>query len=498
MQPAFRLPDDLLDHLPAQENGIGIWVVGGAIRDHLLGRHYSDLDFVVSENAVELARTLANRLDWDFFVLDAERGAARILPRQSGQPIDRIDFSTIRGQDVEEDLKHRYFTINALAMNVYELSKLIDPTNGIQDLRSGVLRPCSPSSLKDDPVRVIRAVRFATQLEFKLDADAIAQVNAAVGGLSDVSAERIRDELFRILNGINVATAIRLLDHLHILEVLFPDIVGLKRAINGGTSTPTEWEIRLAQFRDMKQIVDILRRKHDPEAAADAVWGSLSLKLGRYREQISDFLDTSMTDARTRSSLCFFTLLGLPVEVDDEAAFDLDSAQIERGIEVQSLKDSLLKRSRAFRLSGEESEFIRRTAAGYLTLETIPDPDYLSDLELHRFYRDFGVGGVSAALLYLSRATAIAAGPPDADSWERRLTSVRLLWEAFFDRYGVVIEPPVLLNGSDLMEEFNLAPGPRIGMLLDALREAQVVGQVRTRQEAFDFIRELRLRGNSS
>ncbi|MGD2057159.1 MAG: hypothetical protein PVI04_00385, partial [Anaerolineales bacterium] len=224
MSSSFRLPPDLQEHLPDPDRGPDVWVVGGALRDHLLGRPYDDLDFVISSSAIPFARKVANALSWDFFVLDHERGAARILPKDKRYPIRRMDFSQLRGASIEADLRHRDFTINALGVSVQDPSSLIDPTGGLEDLRLRQLRACGPDSISQDAVRVLRAIRFASDLEFAIHPKTTAQIKDAVRLVREVSIERIRDELFRILDSKNVAAAVRLLDHLKVIEVIFPDI----------------------------------------------------------------------------------------------------------------------------------------------------------------------------------------------------------------------------------------------------------------------------------
>lgn len=488
MGSTFRLPEDLRQHLPSEETGV--WVVGGALRDHLLGRSFDDLDFVVAGDAVDLARSVANGLGWNFFVLDSERGAARILPKSNGSHIRRIDFSTLRGEVIEEDLRQRDFTINALGLHIHQLSKLIDPTGGAEDLRNQLIRTCSALSLAGDPVRVVRAIRFATDLGFSIHPDTITQLKATIDLLHVVSIERTRDELFRILGGSNVNAAIRLLDHFQILETIFPDVGSLKRSTNGGSAVSNEWQIRLAQIRDFIELTRILHHDHDAEAAADAIWGSVSLKLGRYRAQVSSHLETCLTGDRSRRGLLVFALIRLPQATDGTGS--VDSKLSADGIAFKARSQGLetYERAGAFRLSTSECVFIRDATEGSKALETAGELDGLSDLEIHRFYREFGVGGISAVLLYLSYANATSIGPPAPDVWDRKLSVARDLWSGFFDRYQQIVAPGSFVNGSDLIHALGVVPGPLIGDMLAAIQEAQVVNRVHSREDAFDFARD--------
>jgi poly(A) polymerase len=485
MGSTFSLPEDLHQHLSSEETGV--WVVGGALRDHLMGRSFDDLDFVAAGDAVDLARSVANALGWNFFVLDSERGAARILPQQESSSIRRIDFSTLRGEAIEEDLKQRDFTINALGLQINQLSKLIDPTGGAADLRDRRLCACSPSSLSNDPVRTIRAVRFATDLGFSIHPDTTGQIKAATDLLHAISIERIRDELFRILGGRNVNAAVRLLDHFQILEAIFPKIGSLKGFTNSGPAARSEWQIRLAMIREFIKLTRILHRDHDAEAAADAILGSVSLKLGRYREEVSSHLEKCLTDDRSRRSLLVFALIRIPQLQVETGQIESNSALGGPGYKPRSRGAGPFKFVGALRLSSKECKFIRDATEGYQALEAAGELDGLSDLEIHRFYREYGVGGISAALLYLSFASATAIGPPAAEVWERKLSVVRDLWNGYYDRYKVVVAPKPFVDGLDLINELGVVPGPKVGDMLVAIQEAQVVDRVRSREDALRF-----------
>jgi tRNA nucleotidyltransferase/poly(A) polymerase len=491
MGSAFRLPADLLGNLPDPDRGPEIWVVGGALRDHLLGRPYDDLDFVVDRGAIPFARQIANSLSWDFFVLDQERGAARILPKEEDYPIRRMDFSELRGGCIEADLRKRDFTINALGASVRQLSKLIDPTGGLEDLKLKQLRTTGPDSLSDDAVRVLRAIRFAADLEFTIQPGTTAQIKKAVQRIQEISIERVRDELFRILGCKNVAAAVSLLDHFSVIEAIFPDIIQTGRSNNGGSASLSPWQIALSQLRKLAELMLVLQPRHDAEAAADATWGSVSLRLGRFRESIGELLEVNLSEGRPVRSLLYFTILGM-------ARTDFNPGGIASGrsgldalpVGVQKCQ-KLLNHADQFRLSRAEGVYIGNASAACAVLEAVQQGEGLSDVDVHRYFRSFAEAGVTAVLIYLSSAAARSAGPPDADLWEHRLKVARILWEAYFERYEDVVAPISLLDGSDLMEALGMESGPRVGELLLAIKEAQVSEGIRTREQAIEYARQL-------
>src|SRR4030042_4428266 len=198
-------------------DGVPVYLVGGAVRDALLNRHSYDLDFVTPGDSMKIARRLADDLGGAYFPLDPTRKVARVVLKPNSKlavdgisPI-RVDFSAFQGADLTGDLQGRDFTINAMAVEVNQLSNLIDPTGGAADLVARCLRACSPSSFLDDPVRILRAVRFSVDLELSIVPDSLHSLREALAHLTKVSSERIRDELFRILLISNPDPSLRLL-----------------------------------------------------------------------------------------------------------------------------------------------------------------------------------------------------------------------------------------------------------------------------------------------
>jgi tRNA nucleotidyltransferase (CCA-adding enzyme) len=170
-------------------------LVGGAVRDTLLdrARDYLDLDFVLPELAVEVAREIAHRHKAGFVVLDEQRRIARVIFKQG-----TVDFAQQEGDSLEKDLKRRDFTVNAIAYNPHR-EELIDPLEGLADLEKHSLRMVSQTNLSDDPLRLLRAYRQAAQLNFSIDEATRASIRQLASRLSKIAAERIQNELGYLL-----------------------------------------------------------------------------------------------------------------------------------------------------------------------------------------------------------------------------------------------------------------------------------------------------------
>lgn len=194
---ANRYPQlHLLAELAAGEGSA--YLVGGCLRDLLLGRPVADLDLVLAGGTTELPRRFAARTGGSFFWLDEERGHARVIVSTATGPVT-FDFAPLRGADLATDLRLRDFTINALAVPLVADGALIDPLGGAADLARRLVRVCSPQSFSDDPLRLVRAYRFAAALGFALEPATAAAIPLQATLLARVAGERLRDELFAIL-----------------------------------------------------------------------------------------------------------------------------------------------------------------------------------------------------------------------------------------------------------------------------------------------------------
>lgn len=171
------------------------YLVGGAVRDALLGRksEYLDLDFVLPGNAVKTARAIAHHYKAGFVLLDAQRQIARVVFKQA-----TVDFALAVGSSLETDLQRRDYTINAIAYNPHT-GEIIDPLQGSADLQQGLLRMISPTNLQDDPLRLLRAYRQASQLNFVIEPDTHLAICKLAPLLANVAAERVRVELGYLL-----------------------------------------------------------------------------------------------------------------------------------------------------------------------------------------------------------------------------------------------------------------------------------------------------------
>lgn len=464
------------------------YLVGGAVRDALLMRTTHDLDFVLLSGALKAGRVVANALKGAYYPLDAVRQTARVILYAPDGTREILDFAVIRGEDLESDLRARDFTINAMAIDLRHPTQLLDPLGGAADLLARQLRACSPRAFSDDPVRILRGVRLAAELNLKIQPETLKIMRQSVGELERVSSERKRDELFRILDGPQPAKALRALEMLGALVYVLPELVSLKNVMLAPPVDKNVWTHTLDVVRNLATLLDVLDMKYKPDTAANLSMGLVSMRLGRYREQLAEHLKSSITPERPLRSLLFLAALFHEVAQSqipqvDESAGDMIDNDIAGAQMVE-------ERGEALHLSNDEIarlkiivRFHRRT----ILLAQEEDPP--SRRAIYRFFRDVGDVGVEISLLSLADTLATYGPAPHQDMWARHINTVRMLYEAWWEHPQEYISPPALLGGYDLIDELRLKPGLHIGQILEAIKEAQATGQVTDRDGALSLAR---------
>jgi tRNA nucleotidyltransferase/poly(A) polymerase len=210
----------LLDLVRESASGTRVYLVGGAVRDLLLGRPAKDLDFVQPHGSIQLAKAVSRRMHGVMYTLDDVRHSARVILRQGEQDEQVLDFTSFIGENLEEDLHQRDFTINAMALDLDAPEQLIDPLGGEKDLEDGLLRLCGPDSLTSDPLRVLRGVRLISSYDLEYGLEITAAMRVATKKLGLVSGERIRDEMFKCLAVPNFKATFILMVEFGILDQL--------------------------------------------------------------------------------------------------------------------------------------------------------------------------------------------------------------------------------------------------------------------------------------
>ncbi len=466
------------------------YLVGGVVRDALLGLENHDLDFVVSGDVRRLAKQVANDLGAAFYMMDLEHQTARVVCQGEKSRQYNLDFSALRGADIDQDLAARDFSINAMAVDIEDLERIIDPLRGAQDLKDRRLRACSPTSFRDDPVRLLRAVRHAVALQLSMDSNTINWLKEASADLPLSSLERQRDEFFRILEGRKVDTAVRILDQFGLLELILPEVTALKHEAQPPHAVDV-WEHTIATLSWLEKLIDLLAAEYHEEKGANLVLGLAALYLGTYRDQLRRHFDQPLVSGRTVRGDLFLAALLHDTGKPGKRTVDSAGRTHFYGHEMLSA-DIARQRARAMVLSNKEMERIELLVRQHLRIHLMAKAGVdVNQRSIYRYFRDTGQAGIDLCFLSLADTLAMDGVTILPVRWERELTICRQVLQAWFDQYDQVVDPPRLIDGDDLMNHFQLHPGPMIGMILDAIREEQGAGQITTTAQALRLAQEL-------
>jgi putative nucleotidyltransferase with HDIG domain len=424
------------------------WLVGGAVRDRLLGRDTDDLDIALPGDPRPFARRLARAVRGAAFELSGEFGAWRVVAPEHAWHVDLVE---LRDGDIHADLALRDFTINAMAEPLAG-GGLLDPHGGERDLAARLVRMVSPRALTDDPLRSLRAVRFAVELDLALEPATARQVSATAPGLRGVAAERVFAELKRVISAERVLDGLRLLDEHGLTDVVLPELNALKG-------------VEQSQFHHLDvhdhtlAVLDEVTKLDDP-ILADPLADELTR--GEAMRWAALLHDAAKPQTRGELPCGRVTFLG-----HDTAGAQLAKDVLGRLKTSTKLRDyvaALILHHLDAGFLVHERPLDRRTIWRYL-VKTRP---YSADVTLFTVADRLATRGKNAeaaieAHLDVARTLIAAAAEP---------------------------VPPPLVRGDELIAA-GIAPGPRLGTILAQLEEDRFAGAVSTREQALARAREL-------
>lgn len=468
------------------ELGVLAWLVGGRLRDSILGRVTLDTDIAVAGDAWQFAARAAARAAGRLVRLHREPDIGRVVWRTQ-QGWIRLDVAALVGRTIEEDLRRRDFTVNALAAAVQaELppsqSEIIDPTGGLDDLRSRTLRLTHAGALLDDPLRLLRGPRLAAELGFQLHPETASSITLHAPAIATIAPERVRDELVRLIAVPAPAEQVRQLDRLGLLDPLLPELLAGRGVRQSPPHERDVYEHGLAVMAAVAEVQQLVERGTGPLAADP--WQQV---LEPYAERLAAWLAQPMGDGVPRG--LWLRLAGLLHDIGKPVCMTVEpGGRIRfRGHETESAtlaaaiahRLRLANASRAYLLAVIRNHGRpRRLAAAEITRRAI-----------FRYFRSTGDVGVDVALHALADALGKSHGR-ESVGWPVALV-VRRLLQAWFDERETVVSPPPLLRGDEIIAALGLTPGPRVGRLLEAMVEAQAAGELASKAQALQFVGRL-------
>ncbi len=455
---------------------MGPHVVGGFLRDALLGRATRDLDLAVSGDALALARRLADALGGAYVPLDDPRKIARVVAHHENETW-QIDVAALQG-DRLQDLARRDFTINAMSVPLDGMleeawpSLILDPLDGREDLERRQVSAVSPDVFREDGIRLLRAVRLAAQLDFAIDPATRELVQQDASALHGVAGERVKDELLAILASDSALQNVHLLDELGLLTRIFPELEAGR-----DVRQPREhhWDVLRHNMETVGAVEGLLTRELEP------AW---ALEMVPWPADMDSYFKEMMTDGHTRGTL--LKLAGLLHDVAKPATRTVTPEGRIRFLGHHTHgADMAGKALKRLRFSNKGIALVRTQIEHHLRPALMSHGDELATPRaVFRYFRSAGDAYLDT--LYLNLADYLAARGPylEQDEWAAYTNKVRHILEYGAGQREKAPAKPRLVDGNALMVALALPPGPLVGRLLDAIQEAQATGEVNTTDEA--------------
>jgi poly(A) polymerase len=462
--------------------GTEAYLVGGLIRDVLLSRQTGDIDITINGDALEAASRVANAFGGKYVLLDKVNRVSRvILAGQENEPASKqreLDFASLAG-DIEADLARRDFTIDAMALDLgrWADASLIDPFGGLSDLHQGIVRVVSPSAFPSDAVRLLKGVRLAYELGFRIESDTEALMQRHCHLLSGVAGERLREELIRLLAIPGEEKLPSYLYKLGLLTAIIPEL-----ALTKGITQPKEhfWDVLTHSFSTVA-AADFVLAKGGWAYAGDEVRAAVpwSARLDKHFSQ-------PVSSGSTRRILLKMAALLHDVAKPQAKTIEANGRMRFLGHAQQGadMTAAILER---LRFSSREIKLAETLVRYHLRPTQMSQSGSPSSRAIYRYFRDTGDADVD--VLFLSLADHLATSGPrlKPDNWRAHTQLVDYVITKRFQEESVV-KPPRLISGHDLIRLFGLSPSPRIGELLEAVREAQASGEISARDEALAYL----------
>ena len=446
------------------------YIVGGFVRDRLLGVRKESVDIDI---AVPKPKTIVECVESELSIKPFSFERVKTVYSFVGKDF-RFDISGILGSSIEEDLKKRDFTINAIAVDVRELflpfnddALLIDPTGGFEDLERGIIRPVYAGALSDDPVRILRGVRFKLELGFEYHSSFVEQAVKCSRLLEGAPTERVREELVKVLRRGDFHLFLREIDSLSSLYPVFRELEGIEKIPPSG----------LHQF-NLKEhtlkCVELLETYALPKKEEI---------LGEYGERIgNEEFFPGFTDRECLKLSALYHDVGKPGTVEERNGKLTFHGHDKLGAEI--VKGALLRLSFGKRASKMAYTCVRHHLRPFFLYDLFKRGE-LSDRAVYRFFRDAGAYAFHVLLLSVADFGATSdecyGELPSYESFLKELVS-------FYRERLENLKP--LLTGEEIMEIKGMEkPNKCVGIFKEKLLELQALGKVKTKEEAVKAVR---------
>lgn len=450
----------------AQENfeHAKIYVVGGVFRDFWLDKENFDKDIVIDGvSAQKFTKSLAERLNATFIPLDEENKIYRLVLEDK---INCIDIAEVVGENIEQDLKRRDLTINSVAVNLSS-GEIIDINNGIEDLKNKKIREISEQNFLDDPLRLLRVYRFEAMLGFEIDKDLQNIVRKHADKIKKSAVERISYELLKLFGGAYSFKALFDMDEAGLLARILPISQDLK-------TVPPNLHHHLDLFNHSIEVVKQIQEIYQKGSA-----------------EVKEHLDN--VEFGPVSRLAHLKLAGFLHDIGKPSTWTIEENTgrhrfIKHDDVGAKMSVSILKK---LKCSKKQIDYMAKMIKYHIYPSHVVQSPELSEKIYMRLIRKMDADVIDVITLAMADRLSARGEEITDEIVANNLSNLQKLLDYYLSIKDTLEPLEKLLSGDEIMEIFNIKPSKELGVLIESLKEAQISGDVTTKEEAIGHVKSL-------
>lgn len=437
-----------------------IYLVGGSVRDYLMGKESFDRDIIVmDEDAREFSLKLKTFFDAAFVPLDEENKIYRLVLRDK---INYLDITNPVENSLEKDLMRRDLTMNAIAANI-RTGEIVDIAGGVTDIKNKCINYVCEQNFEDDPLRLLRVYRFQALYGFNLAPETIHAVCKFASLIKKPAVERINYEILKLFSGKYAHIALENMDKTWILEEIFPFVKELKQV---PPNSHHHLDLFHHSLETVKQIQNIYENsseevKNHLDSIAFGGFSRLAhLKLAGFMHDIGKFSTWTIEEGKHRF-----------IKHDDVGA------------------KMVLKLLKDMHFSNKQSEYVSTMVKNHIYPSQVMSAPQITEKIMMRYIRKMEQSSIDAIVLAQADRLSARGEEITEEIVKRNINSLNMLLKFYLEKRETLKPLPKLLDGNDVMQILKIRPSEKLGEILLSLHEAQLSGDVSTREQAVNFIK---------